>query len=95
MIPYFYLISLISISFFYLISYFILAYRFFLRPTSPPFSIYIPFFHFMNELRLFSHLGFTYTTYITVKLSRVNFLFLIIDFLLLSLYYINLIYIRY
>lgn len=43
MIPYFYLISLISF-------------------LSFPF-----FFHFMNELRLFSHLGFTYPTYITVK----------------------------
>lgn len=46
----------------------------------------------MNELRLFSHLGFTYTTYITVKSEFLNFLLLNFYYFLLFILLFNLLF---
>ena len=78
----------------------ILTYRFFLRyvQPSPLFSIYILyFFHFMNEFPIFSHLGFTYTTYITVKSEfLISFLFLFLSYYLyLSFFIYNILYLEF
>lgn len=71
MIHYF---DLISLFFFHI---FILAY-----PVMRPIDINPPvFFSFMDEFRILSYLGFTYTTYITVKSD-----FIIILILNISIY---------
>ena len=49
---------------YWLFLFFISAYWF--TPIAYSFRFFIPF-HFIEEFRLFSHLGFTYTTYITLK----------------------------
>lgn len=51
---------------YWLFLFFISAYRF--RSIAYSFRFFIPFHHhFIDELALLSHLGFTYTTYTTVK----------------------------
>lgn len=51
---------------YWLFLFFILVYRF--RSIAYSFHFFISFHHhFIDELRLFSHLGFTYTTYTTVN----------------------------
>lgn len=51
---------------YWLFLFFISVYGF--RTIAYSFRFFIPFHHhFIDELRPFSHLGFTYTTYTTVK----------------------------
>lgn len=60
--PKLYLRFIISISISYLMGLYLLFQHIYLRR-----AIIICFCFFIDELRIFSHIGFTYTTYIYVK----------------------------
>lgn len=71
MIHYFDLISLFFSYFHFSISGYA-SHLFIPLATPPP----LLFFIFMDEFRILSYLGFTYTTYITVKSDFINILIL-------------------